>query len=331
MPAPVTAAAAAGRPVLPPDVPQHFVPVRGAAPAGGELVYQPMLYGAADIRFADAKKGVDTTASIALMTAVTSDPVPVDWARAVEAALDPSELEAAPEADARFAELPPAAAKAKSYAAWRKELAAWLFRNRTLELHACARLRAYSAPGESEGDFRARIGHATREQRDQAVEQIRKKYAPKVAALQEKLRRAEQAVQRESEQASQQGVQAAISIGTTLIGAMLGRKAASASTLGRATTAARGAGRVLKERKDVGRAKENVEVLRQQLADLEEAFTAEAARLDAGSEAAAEPFETVAVRPARQNVAVKLLALVWVPVWQDASGHATPAWDAPTR
>jgi hypothetical protein len=331
MPAAVTAAAAAGRPVLPPDVPQHFVPVRGAAPAGGELVYQPMLYGAADIRFADAKKGVDTTASIALMTAVTSDPVPVDWARAVEAALDPSELEAAPEADARFAELPPAAAKAKSYAAWRKELAAWLFRNRTLELHACARLRAYSAPGESEGDFRARIGHATREQRDQAVEQIRKKYAPKVAALQEKLRRAEQAVQRESEQASQQGVQAVISIGTTLIGAMLGRKAASASTLGRATTAARGAGRVLKERKDVGRAKENVEVLRQQLADLEEAFTAEAARLDAGSEAAAEPLETVAVRPARQNVAVKLLALVWVPVWQDASGHATPAWDAPTR
>jgi hypothetical protein len=335
VPAAVTSAAgvtsaAPGRPVLPPDVPQHFVPVRGTAPAGAELVYRPMLYGAADIRFADAKKGVDTAESVALMTAVTADPVPVDWARAVEAALDPSELEAAPEAGARFVELPPAGAKAKSYAAWRKELVAWLFRNRTLQLHACARLRAYSAPGESEGDFRARIGHAGREKRDQAVEQLRVKYAPKIAALQEKIRRAEQAVQRESEQASQQGMQAVISIGTTLIGAMLGRKAVSASTLGRATTAARGAGRVLKERQDIGRATETVQALQQQLAGLEEAFKAEAGRLDAASEAVVEPLETVTVRPTRQNVAVKLLALVWVPVWQDTNGQTTPAWDAPS-
>ena len=67
----------------------------------------------------------------------------------------------------------------------------------------------------------------------------------------------EQAVERESEQVTQQGLQTAISIGTTLIGVMLGRKAMTAATLGRATTAARGAGRVLKERQDVGRASEN--------------------------------------------------------------------------
>jgi hypothetical protein len=52
--------AAVVRPVLPPDVPQHFVPVRTPAPAGAALVYQPMLFGAAEIRFADAKKGLDT-------------------------------------------------------------------------------------------------------------------------------------------------------------------------------------------------------------------------------------------------------------------------------
>jgi hypothetical protein len=115
---PAAAATAAGRPVLPPDVPQHFVPVRGAAPAGTELVYQPMLYGAADLRFTDAKKGVDTSEAVALMTQVTADPVAVDWTRAVDVALDPSELASAPEDGARFAELPPAAAKAKSYATW---------------------------------------------------------------------------------------------------------------------------------------------------------------------------------------------------------------------
>jgi hypothetical protein len=317
--------------VLPPDVPQHFVPVRGAAPEGAELVYQPMLYGAADVRFTDAKKGVDAREAVARMTAITADPVPVDWSRAVDVTLDPSELESAPEERARFAELPPAAAKAKSYAAWKKEFGAWLYRHRSLSLYACPRLRAHSMPGETEGDFRARLQHAGHEQRDQTVERLRKKYAPRIAALEEKIRRATQAVDRESEQATQQGMQAMISIGTTLIGAMLGRKAVSASTLGRATTAARGAGRVLKERQDIGRARETVEALQQQLAALEAAFKAESDQLvGATLGAAGEPLETVSVRPTRQNVAVKLVALAWVPVWQDANGRTMPAWDAPS-
>lgn len=33
------------RPLLPPDVPQQFVPIRGAQPGGSRLVYQPMLLG----------------------------------------------------------------------------------------------------------------------------------------------------------------------------------------------------------------------------------------------------------------------------------------------
>ena len=67
--APAAAApVATGRPVLPPDVPQHFVPVRTPAPPGAALVYQPMLFGAAEIRFADAKKGLDTSEPVVVMT-----------------------------------------------------------------------------------------------------------------------------------------------------------------------------------------------------------------------------------------------------------------------
>jgi hypothetical protein len=46
---------------------------------------------------------------------------------------------------------------------------------------------------------------------------------------------------RETGQAKQQYVQTAISVGATLLGALLGRKTVSTSALGRATTAARGA------------------------------------------------------------------------------------------
>jgi hypothetical protein len=322
----VVAPAASGQPVLPPDVPQHFVPVRTPAPAGAALVYQPMLFGAADIRFADAKKGLDTSEPVAIMTPLTAEAVAADWDRAVEAPLAVGDLEASPEAGGVFAELPPAAGKAKSYDAWRKHFAAWLFRTQKLDLLTCPRLKAFSRPGETEGDFRARLQHSGRERRDDTLEQLRKKYAPRKASLEERIRRAGQAVERESEQVTQQGLQAAISIGTTLIGAFLGRKAVTASTLGRATTAARGAGRVLKERQDVGRAQETVEALQQQLADLDTAFKADAEKLGSSGDVLTEPLETLSVRPSKQNVTVKLVALAWVPWWQDGTGQSTPAW-----
>ena len=323
---PATASVPSARPVLPPDVPQHFVPVRTLAPAGAALVYQPMLFGAAEIRFADAKKKLDTSEPVAIMTALTAEAVAADWNRAVEAPLAAGDLEAAPEAGAAFADLPPAAGKPKSYDAWRKDFAAWLFRTQKLDLLTCPRLKAFSKPGETEGDFRARLQHSGRERRDDALEQLRKKYAPKKAALEERIRRAGQAVERESEQVTQQGLQAAISIGTTLIGAFLGRKAVTTSTLGRATTAVRGAGRVLKERQDVGRAQETVEALQQQIADLDEAFKADADKLTTSGDPLAEPLETLSVRPSKQNVTVKLVALAWVPRWQDGTGQSTPAW-----
>jgi hypothetical protein len=318
--------ATTARPVLPPDVPQRFLPLRGPAPAGAALVYQPMLLGVAEVRFADAKKGLDVADPVTLAASITRDAIAVDWDRAVELALSPGDLESSPAPDAGYADVPAPVGKAKSYDGWRKDLAAWLFRNRRLDVLSCPRLKAFSRPGETEGDFRARIQHSGHEKRDAAVEALRKKYAPKIAALQEKIRRAELLVERESEQVKQQGLQTAISIGATLIGAVLGRKVISAGSVGRATTAARGAGRVLKERQDVGRAQETVEALRSQLAEMEAAFRAETDTLGGAGDALAEPLETVSVRPTKQNVSVTLVTLAWAPAWRDGAGRLTPAW-----
>jgi hypothetical protein len=315
----------ADRPVLPPDIPQYVLPLRGAQPEGATLLYQPAVIGAGQVRFVDAKAGLDTTRDVALVAPITADAIAVSWDTARPLPVVVADLDSAPAASARFVELPAPAVRPKSYEIWRRELAAWLHRTQSLQLRASRALKAVSRPDESEGDFRARIQHAGHERRDQAVEQLRQKYAPKVAALQERIRRAEQAVARESEQATGQGLQAAISVGATILGAFLGRKAVSASTLGRATTAARGAGRVLKERQDVGRARETAAALQQQLTDLEAQFQAETEMLRA-DDASTEPLETVTVRPTKQHITVRLVALCWIPSWQTADGTLTPAW-----
>jgi len=317
---------AAPRPVLPPDIPQYFLPVRGTRPDGAMLVYNPMLLGASSARFADAKAGVDLAQDAVFLTPVTGEAIPVNWENATEVKVAVDDLEKSPQEAAHYAELPAAAAKLKSYDAWSRDFAGWLYGNQKLELFQRPGSKECSKPGETERDFRIRLQQTARQERDRWADQLRTKYAPKTAALQERLRRAQQAVEREQEQATQQGLQAALSVGATLLGAFLGRKAVSTSTLGRATTAARGVGRVLKERQDVGRAEETVEALQKQLADLEAEFNAEMATVEAKVDPLTERLDTVALRPKKTNIAVRLVALVWVPGWQEAQGKVTPAW-----
>jgi hypothetical protein len=286
-----------------------------------------MVLGAARVSFVDTKIGVDESVEVCCLTAITDQAVPVSWDDSQDPGVGTADLETDAASDAQYEEAPAVAGKAKSYQRWNKDFVAFLYGNQKLELMKSPSTREVSKPGEAERDFRVRLQQAAREQRDGQVEQLRQKYAPKMAALQERIRRAQQAVERESSQANQAKLQTAISFGTTLLGAFLGRKAVSVSTLGRATTAARGVGRSMKEQQDVGRAAESVEVLQGHLGELEAELQSETQALEAKLDAQSEQFETISVKPKKTNISVQLVALAWAPFWRDETGEATSAWE----
>ncbi len=321
-PAPVASAPAKNeRSLLPPDITQYYIPVRGSGDANATLTYRPTLLGAAEVRYSDSK-AVDMTQQVTLLCPFNDGPVGLDWSTAQTLDLPIEDLESQAQADAQFVDAPADATKAKSYASWRKDLASWLYRNQRLELLESPTLDIVSNPGESERDFRVRLQQLGREQRDDAVEKLRKKYAPKLEQLEERKRRAEQAVAREAEQAKGQKVQTAISFGATLLSSFLGRKRASLTTLGRATTAVRGVGRSMKESQDVDRAEDNVAVISQKLADLEAEFQSETSDLERSFDPQTEQLEKVSLKPTKANIAVKLVTLAWAPYWDDK-----PAWE----
>ncbi len=315
------AAVPAPRPVLPPEIPQYFLPVRGQ----GEVAYQPMLFGAVEVRFADAKTGVDTSTSLNLLTPLVERPVPVAWDESAPCELGPSDLETEAEPSSGYGELPAAAGKKTSYAGWERDLAKWVYGSQSIELFTSPTYKAFSTPGESEADFRVRLQQAGREKRDAGAEELRKKYAAKTATLEERLRKAMAATEREEEQAKQAKLQTAISIGGTVLGAFLGRKKGLGS-LGRATTAARGVGRAVQQSGDVKRAEETVGALRSQLDALEVQFQEDANALAAAADPMTEPLNTVTVKPKKTDISMSLVALVWAPVFVSQSGESTPAW-----
>ena len=323
---PTQAPKGGARPIVPPDVPQHFVPLRGAKPEGSELVYVPMLLGSAQVRFSDTKSAIDQAQDITVLAPITDGPVPVDWDHAVAADLAVADLESSPDPAAQFLPLPAGAAKAKSYADWNKDFGGWLFRTQKLDILKSPSAKEVSKPGESERDFRVRLQQSGREQRDKAAEMLRQKYAPKITTLQDRIRRAEQQKSKQQAEARSSQVQAAISVGASILGAFLGRKTISATNIGRATTAIKSAGRVMKESQDVGAAEENVAALQQQLADLEAQFKAESDALAVATDPLNEKLDTLSIKPTKANIAVKLVALAWTPQWRDAKGILTPTW-----
>jgi hypothetical protein len=316
----------ASRPMLPPDVPQHFVPLRGSKPEGSELVYAPMLLGSSQIRFSDSKSGIDSTQDVTILAPIADGAVTVDWDKATAAELAVADLERDPEEAAQFLALPASASKAKSYGDWNKDFGGWLFRTQKVELFKSPSTKDVSKPGESERDFRVRLQQDGREQRDKGVETLRQKYASKMTTLQDRIRRAELAKEKQQAESRSSQVQAAISVGASILGAFMGRKTISATNIGRATTAVRSAGRVMKESQDVGAAEENVATLQQQLADLETQFKSDSDALAAATDPLNEKLDIVAIKPTKANIAVKVVALTWTPYWRDSKGVLTQAW-----
>jgi hypothetical protein len=324
-PTPITSSASTiARPVLDNAIRQLFVPIRSVAPAGASLLYQPMLFGSARVFFADTKTGAEEQRDITYLAEARDD---VNWDNAQAIDLTESDMDTDAQTGAAFAELPKSAASAKSYDTWKKSLADTVFRREKLELLLSPATKSFSRPGESERDFRVRLAQSTREERDAMVEKLRQKYAPKIASIQERIRRAEQNVEKEKSQASQSKFGALLSAGASILGAMFGRKTISAANAGRIATAARAGGRAMKESQDVGRAEENVAALQQQLADLDAQFKQETDAMTARLDPSAESLETIILRPSKSNITVKAIALAWTPMWKHSDGAIMPAFE----
>ena len=312
---------ASDAPALPPAIEQYFVP-------GGDddVTYFPRLIAGADLVFSSARYRVEDERNALYTVEIEDGPVAVDWdsTEPLDIAIDALRDGAVP--GASFAELPGPATNAKQYTAWQREFKRWIRQNETVILYRNKRFRLTSTAGESEGDFRVRLQALASEKRDQAIAKLRKRYASKATTLENRLLRAQQAIAREQQQASKKTLDTAVSIGTAILGAVLGRKRLSSTSANRVGTAIKTAGSARKEAADVARAKQTAAKVRADLEALNQQLQKEVDALDTAFDAQAEELEEVIVRAKTTDVHIAALALAWMPYSADSKGRLRPAW-----
>jgi len=294
------------RPVVPPDVRQYFAPAAENQQKNASAIYKPVILGAAQVRFVDAKTKIDTTKDVVFLTSITSDPVPVDWDNSREADIKVSELSDTPLDGVPFSSLPSAAVIARNYSSWEKDFSNWLFRTQKLQLLKSENLNEFSRLEETERDFRIRLQQAAREQRDQQVEKLRRKYGTDFARLDERIRRARSTFDKYETSAKGQKYETVVSFGATLLGSFLGRRGT-----GGATRTAREISRSMKESKDKEGAEANLKALQQERDNLETQFQSEVNVLETKTNPLTEKFGKVSVTPTKTNISIRLVTLVW--------------------
>ena len=313
-------AASGARPDLP-GVAQLVVAAAGTAAAD---VYVPALLARAEVAYVRASPAVDHTERVVLLVEAGADAGDAPLWDAAEALAVRPDAAPAPDDAATFAPLPDALAAALRSPRTEADLKRWLQSARPLRLLASPALRAVSAPGEDERAFRIRLGHMAREARDAQKDDLRERYAARLDALQKRMRQADTALDREAAQASQSKIDTAVRIGTSLLGAFLGR-GRGRSALSGLGTAARSASRATTAHSDVRRATEARDALSAEYAGLDAELARELESVEIAFVPETAPLDAVEVAAKQTGIVVTELALAWLPYARDAAGRLTRA------
>ena len=305
-----------GRPLLPPNIKQYFVPskLEGAT-------YYPFVLGAAQARFSSPKYKIDTARTMRLIAEIGDGPVPISWDEAQLIELELDALLSEPVTPSDFAELPSPGSDAKNYAKWEKDFGKWVTQTQVLVLYESKTHKTISEADESEGDFRARLAHTAREGRDALKTKLREKYATKLSGLQDRLARATQKREQEAAQANQKKLEAVVNVGMGVLGALFG--GGRRTTVSAASRAVKSASQAFGQQGDVGRADDTVEAIQAQLNDLNAQLEAELNALEAGNPD--EVLEEIRLKAKSTDINLELLVLAWVP-YTRANGKLEPAY-----
>ncbi len=278
------------------SIPQYYMP-----DLTGSKQYIPSLMADCTLNFFNQSKGIDEEENYCLNLELSESDSSADWDNAISNEDEDNcftKLPSKAPNEAHYAEVPDFVSKDKQLRNTKKSLTDWLYYEHELELYRCDSPKLFSNPYESLGDFKVRIADILNDEKEQAIEVLQERYAKKEKVLTDRLDRYAMSLEKEESDTTS----SFLNVGITVLGALFGKSKAS---IGRAGS------RVLKERGDVGRAKEKVAKVEEDLRDLEEELEDKIDDLVEDYDIENVDIEEFSIKPRKSDVQVNELAVVW--------------------
>lgn len=293
-------------PLLPKGIAAYYHPAAGAAS------YTAYLCGSAKIFYEDEKAGIASEKACYYLTAIPEPPLGADWQNAQREDPTSFTLQADVPQGAAFQPFAFEALAGDVMKNAKTSLKNFVYANERLRVPFQRATGIYGRPGEEEA-FAIRVDTALREARDREMQKIKETYQKKLNTMQERIRKAELAVQREETQAEAAKQSTMVSVGSALLGGLFGSKKISSSMVTRMGSSARSLSRQRAQEDDIRRAEANVEAYQQEFQRLEEALAAELEQVSERFSTERDVVEEVDIKPKKTNIQVQDLFLVWMP------------------
>ena len=314
------------RGLIPSDVKQSLVAAIRKNSAADRLLYRPALWGRGRLHYVKTPLNIDVWADRFVVRSIRDDSLPLkiwDGSEVLNATFDFVDI--APES-AEFAAVPAAMQSSKNYRAWAKDFVDHLYQNVPLKVTKCVELGIFSGPDETLGEFKVRLETVVSEQRDTAKEKLQQKYAQKFQTVRNEISRGLERVEREQSQLKSKRLDSILTVGTSIMGALLGRKRISSANAGRASSSMKSIKRYSDESKDLSEANDSLEDAQKTLRDLESEFNREHSELANKLQVEQLTYSEVEIPPRKGDMAVEEIRVVWLPTSIDISGAAILAY-----
>ncbi len=290
------------KPNAPSGVQEYFAQPSTGAP------FQAKILGISKLHFVDPKSKVDTWQQ-SLFAASAPAEGAINWEESKDLTAAFDKLSKQPPANSSFTALPSALLQAKNYGAFTKSFAEYLYQTQTLTLFSAPDAKMLSKQGENEEDFRQRVAGDQRAKYDDEVRKVKDSYSSKMRNLQDRIDRAQAKLETKRSQTWRQILDALLSIITTLLGAMSGKKITKGS-ISQAGTSIRKAERIGKEHQDATQAEESAATLQGQLQDLKSQMDREVAAIMNRVDPNKISLEKTIIRPRKSDISATI-ALLW--------------------
>ena len=270
----------------------------------GRNEYFPTLGAKVTIHFFNQSRGIDEEKFLMLSLPIEASLSRIDWEEAEEETVDFEQFPRTAPAKAHFAPLPETLLNDKGLRTSIRELKTYLYRNEALQMWRCRAPKLESKVGESRADFMVRLQDLLEEQKEEAIDKLKERYARKEKTLLDRLARAKARVEKEEADSTNSIIEAGISV----LGALFGKT--SISKVGRAMN--RG-GRILKERGEMSRAQERVAAIEEDIDVLEEELENKIDILNEKFNVDNCEVSEFKIKPRKSDIDVESCAIVWRP------------------
>lgn len=175
-------------------------------------------------------------------------------------------LSKTPKPNSEFQALPSSVASSKDLSKFTKDFKDYVYRDIKLTLFEA--LGEFSKPGEEKSDFLLRLNDKCNEILENETEKFQSKFNAQKEKLQSQIQKAQIKLDKEKSDVKSSGINAAINIGSAILGMFLGNKTLSKTNASKVLTSSKSASKVLNERKDVKIAQDALNILENNLNEL---------------------------------------------------------------